>query len=327
MRVSYRSFDRQWVIPDSRVIDFARPDLWWAVHPDQVFVVEQHSHEIRTGTGMVFAPLVPDMDYFNGRGGRVLPLRHMDGSANLTPRLLTRLSERLGAPVSAEDFVAYLAGVVAHRGFTEQFADELTTPGIRVPLTTDATLWAEAADVGREVVWASTYGRAFADPEQGRPLDNIRYPAGDQRRPLNVKPIPARPLPASISHKGETLHVGDGTFAPVPESVWSYDVGGMQVVKKWFSYRKANPGGRVSSPLDNIHVTEWPHEWTIELNDLLTVLRRLVELEQRQAELLDQIIASPQLTVADLTARGILPVPAKARKARKVVELFSSDEP
>jgi hypothetical protein len=45
-------------------------------------------------------------------------------------RALTAL---LGQGVTGADVLAYTAAVVAHPGYTETFADELTTPGIRVP--------------------------------------------------------------------------------------------------------------------------------------------------------------------------------------------------
>lgn len=35
-RVGYRSSDRQWIIPDRRVIDFPRPELWEAQREGQV---------------------------------------------------------------------------------------------------------------------------------------------------------------------------------------------------------------------------------------------------------------------------------------------------
>jgi hypothetical protein len=41
----------------------------------------------------------------------------------------------------AEDLLAYVAGVAAHPAYTDGFVDELTTPGIRIPMTTDATLF------------------------------------------------------------------------------------------------------------------------------------------------------------------------------------------
>lgn len=326
-RVAYRSFDRQWIIPDNRMLDFSRPDLWQAADEKQVFVSELHSSPLTSGPGITFAGLVPDMHHFKGsEGGRVLPMRHADGGPNVPPLLLATLSDRLGRPVTVEDLVAYVAGIVAHRGFTPCFAEELVTPGIRVPLTGDADLWGQVVDVGRQVVWLHTYGATFADPAAGRPRDSIRYPTGDARQPLNIVAVPAAPLPATISHDPatDTLRVGTGEFTPVPAAVWEYDVGGMQVVKKWFSYRKADPGGRKSSPLDDIHAERWPHEWTVELNDLLTVLRRLVDLEPVQQDLLEQVLAGPLITMADLTTAGVFPVPDAARRARQnSPDLFS----
>jgi hypothetical protein len=280
-----------------------------------VFVIEQHAHQIETGPGIVFSTIIPDTHYFNGRGGRVMPARHPNGMANVAPRLLAMLAEKVRQPVTIEDLIAYLAGVVAHRGFTTCFVNELVTPGIRVPLTADPTIWAETVSVGREVVWLHSYGTTFADPLAGRQEGDIRYPVGDPRRPLNRKAVPPTPLPSSISYDAntETLYIGQGEFAPVPAEVWNYDVGGMQVVKKWFSYRKADPVGRISSRLDKSHLERWPYEWTQELIDLLTVLRKLVELELRQVDLLAKVIAGPQITVADLAIAGIIPVPSVAR--------------
>lgn len=326
VRIAFRSFDRQWIIPDSRLIDRPRPDLWRSVKDGQVFISEQHALPFETGPAVMFSTLVPDMHHFNGRGGRVLPMRHAGGAPNVPPNLLAVLSGRLGYPVPVEDLVAYIASTVAHRAFTARFAEELVTPGIRVPLTADPQLWAEAVALGQQVIWLHTYGEAFADPASDRPKGNVRYPAGDPRRPLNTIAIPSDSLPDTIRHDAatETLHVGAGAFAPVPTAIWEYDVGGMPVVKKWFSYRKANPGGRRSSPLDAIHVDRWPHEWTAELIDLLTVLRRLVDLEPQQENLLDRILASPQITVADLTAASVFPVPDLARRAHHdAPDLFS----
>lgn len=43
-RIAHRSFDRKWVIPDSRLHDRARPPLWYTNSDNQIFVVEQHAH-------------------------------------------------------------------------------------------------------------------------------------------------------------------------------------------------------------------------------------------------------------------------------------------
>ena len=93
--------DRQWIIPDQRVIDRPRAELWAAEKTDdQLFIVEQHTEPINSGPGIVFTTLIPDMHYFNVRGGRVLPLLHPDGSPNIAPQLLARLGQRLGITVT-----------------------------------------------------------------------------------------------------------------------------------------------------------------------------------------------------------------------------------
>ncbi|MER7416585.1 type ISP restriction/modification enzyme [Micromonospora peucetia] len=330
VRVAYRSFDRQWILADNRLTDMARPDLWRTLRPGQIFVNEQHTRTLKSGPGITLTALIPDVDHFKGsEGGRVLPMMHANGAPNIADQLLPTIGERLQQQPAPEDLIAYIAGVVAHRAFTGRFAVELVTPGIRVPLTADPALWNEAVSIGREVAWLHTYGGALVDQGAGRPAGAFRYPAGDLRRVVNTKAVPATPLPAAISYdaKTETLHVGAGEFAPVPEEVWNYDVGGMPVVRKWFSYRKAEPGGKMSSPLDNIHAERWPHEWNQELMDLLSTLRRLVELESQQSDVLDRIVAGPQISVAELHRSGVLPIPDIAQKPQRAATTPGSGAP
>ena len=129
VRAGFRSFDRMNLIPDHRVIDMARTSLWETRQPGQVFLFEQHAHEIDSGPGVVFTSLIPNKHYFNNRGGRTLPLLHPDGTPNLAPGLLDALQASVGLELTHEDVLAYIAGVVSHPGFTATFEDELTTPG------------------------------------------------------------------------------------------------------------------------------------------------------------------------------------------------------
>lgn len=104
--------------------------------------------------------------------------------------------------------------------------------------------------------------------------------------------------------------------------VWSYSVGGRNVIKSWFNYRKATPGGKKTSPLDDVHVSEWDADWTTEFIDLLTVLTRLVLLEAEQATLLKRIVRGPVLSkdaLADLGVRW--PQSAKDQKPRHAITL------
>ncbi|MFE2493808.1 type ISP restriction/modification enzyme [Streptomyces scopuliridis] len=318
VRTALRSFDRQWLIADNRVLDYARPDLWASIGSDQLFLNQQSSHKIDSGPAVVATHLIPDTDHFNGRGGRSMPVRHPDGSPNTPVGLLPHLAGVLGAGrVTEAELAAYTMAVASHGAFTERFAEELLTPGVRLPLTRDPASWVRAVALGSEVLWASTYGERCADPGAGRPVSRIEFPAGDERQVRYLTSIGNR-VPDRLHYDADaqTLHVGEGTFAPVPEAVWAYHVGGMRIVTKWFGYRKARPNSKKTSPLDDIHVEHWPQEWTRELIELLSVLRRLTDLAPAQNDLLAEILAAPVVTQADLTAAGVLPVTAMSRKAR-----------
>ncbi len=320
IRVGYRSFDRQWVLPDSRLMDMPRSDLWAARVPSQVFVVEMHSKPINDGPGLVFSALIPDFDHFKGSGGgRTLPYLGPDGTPNIALGLTTALSTMLSRNIATAELLAYIAGLVAHPAYTRHFADELTTPGIRVPLTADPELWTEAVNLGEQVIWLHTYGSAFAG--SGRPQADIRLPTGDARQPLCTKPILS--MPQSIAYDAEccALVVGDGEFSPVRREVVEYTVGGRNVFKSWFDYRKKDPGGRRPSDLDRLCPTEWDPDWTIEAIDLLTVLTRLVELEPAQADLLTRALAGDLLSMDDLQVAGThWPVSRQDRKPKFSME-------
>lgn len=302
LRIGYRSFDQQWVLPDARLMDMPRRDLWAARIPSQVFVIEQHSNVISDGPGIVFSALIPDFHHFNNRGGRALAALHPDGSPNLPAGLVRALTEVLGRKVTAPDVLAYVAAVVAHPAYTQRFSEELKTPGVRVPITTDQHLWEQAVRMGEEVIWLHTYGTESYGP--GRPRKNIRMAAGDPRQPLCTKAISAMPSAISYDASRRVLLVGDGEFAPVSSEVWQYSVGGKNVIKSWFNYRKKDPGGKKNYPLDLVYPDTWDPDWTPELIDLLTVLTRLTALEPSQAGLLARILSGPMLTAAELEAAG-----------------------
>ena len=61
---------------------------------------------------------------------------------------LTYLAKIYGQPVKAEDVMAYVAAVMAHPAFTARFKADLVRPGLRVPVTADAKLFAEAVALG-----------------------------------------------------------------------------------------------------------------------------------------------------------------------------------
>jgi len=315
VRYGFRSFDRQWIVPDNRVINQPNPKLWESHSKRQVYLTVG-DRSPTDGPVLTFTGSIPDLNYYNGRAGRIFPLwRDREAvSPNLSPILLVCLSRRYERPVGAEDLMAYIAAVAAHPAYTARFGPDLVQPGLRVPLTADADTFAEAAELGREIIWLHTFGERFADPERGRPARPPRLAPGDAPQISASGAIPQDPMPDTISYDAaeRRLSVGGGYVEGVDPRVWEYEVSGKQVLRQWFSYRKANRerpiiGDRRSpSKLGNIQPDHWPAEYTTELINVLNVLGRLVELEGAQADLLDWICSGETISADELREAGVL---------------------
>ncbi len=302
VRYAFRSFDRQWIIPDVRLINRPNPTLWAAHSARQVYLTAPDDRSPSNGPALTFGHSVPDLHNYNGRGGRAFPL-WADAAAtkpNIASDMLAILADAFGE-VSPEDVMAYLAAVMAHPAFTQKFLPDLVQPGLRVPLTADPALFAEAAALGREVIWLHTYGERFADVEAGRPKGPPRM-AADVRPSIPAEgaiPGPPEPLPDMMEYDAvkRRLIVGKGFVDKVSPEMWAYEVSGKQVVWHWFSYRRRDRtrpqigDKRPPSPLDRVQPDHWLAEYTSDLIDLLNVLGRVVELEPKQANLLERILA------------------------------------
>lgn len=331
--VAYRSFDTQFLIPDDRLLDMPRPDLWRVRGQHQLYATEQHVHPIKPGgPAVIVTAHTPDVDHYNGRGGRVLPLYASADTSrpNLAPGLLEFLDSRLGLSVEPQDLMAYIAAVTAHPAFTTRFAEDLRTPGIRVPLTADPEAWSAAVGVGRRVLWLHTRGARMVDPTAGRPAGPPRLPDGDRPKVITAIPDTADGMPDELAYDPgmRLLSVGAGRVGPVRAEVWDYQVSGMNVLRKWFGYRRATrPKTRgEQSPLDDIRPTSWPAAYTTDLLNLIEVLTLVVAAEAEQELVLDRVMDSPRITVADLTAAGVLPVPAEFRSPLRATPPPASPE-
>lgn len=308
VQVGYRSFDRQYILADSRLLERARPELWEHRVPGQIFIVEQHAHYPKAGPGLYFSALIPDMHAFNNRGGRAHPALTIGGTPNLTEPAKQMLRERLGDNAPG-DLVYYLAALTGHPGYVRTFDEPLQQAGIRVPLTADPALWERAVQLGKQVVWLHTYG------ERGEPLPGMKYlhqlpegadytlptPTVDMGKTMPEKKPSFSPDPVnSLSEEQNipvtgTVSFGRARCENMEKRVFDYTVGGNQVLGLWAKYRLKKPGVRSSSPLDYIVQREWPPAWSEEYERLLYTLTHLVHLEPAQEKLLDEVLVGEQI--------------------------------
>jgi hypothetical protein len=327
IQYGFRSFNRQWIIPDSRVITQPNAELWESRSDQQVYLTALSRTSPSSGPALTFTALVPDLDHYKGSfGGRVFPLWSDPQASipNLPPALLAFLTRKYGVEVTAEDVVAYIAAVAAHPAFTARFQKDLSTPGLRIPLTGEGRCFAKAADLGRTVIWLHTFGERMTDPRNGRPAQPPRLPTASRPRIPARGAIPQEPaaMPDSIHYGATTkrLLVGQGYVENVEPEVWLYEVSGKQVLLQWFSYRKLNRerpiigDRRTPSPLGAIQPDRWLAEYTTELINLLNVLGWLVDLEPAQAALLEDVCAGPTISAEDLRIAGALEVPTQPKR-------------
>jgi hypothetical protein len=320
VRYAFRSFDRQWIVPDSRLINRPNPTLWNAYSSRQIHLTAPEDRTPTAGPALTITALIPDLHHYHGRGGRIYPLWRDRASTqpNIKPALLTHLANVYARPVKAEDVMAYLAAVMAHPAFTARFKADLVRPGLHVPLTADAKLFAEAVALGADVIWLHSYGERFVDAAAGRPKQAPRLPKDAPLIPADgAIPGAPEPLPDEMDYDAATrrLKIGKGYVANVTPEMWAYEVSGKQTLWEWFGDRKRDRSKpvigdkRPPSPLDSIQPDHWLPEYTSDLIDLLHVLGRLIALESKQADLLVRICDNPLLNAEDLRAAGALAMP------------------
>jgi hypothetical protein len=317
------AFDLQWIIPDQRLLDAARPELWRVADARQLFLVEQPRPEEPDGSepALVGSAALPDAWRARGGPGLVRPLFRGPGGTrpNLLPGLPELLGRRLGsvpgsAP-SALETAAYLLVTARHDG--------------TVPLTAEPALWRQAVAIGERLVWLHTRGARLADSAAGR-SGKPRMPGG--RRPFVRASVPdAGPAGLDYDAQAQALLLGEGRIAPVPPGVPGYRVGGGGVLADWFAARRPEAVGgsdesageppREREPLELAHPPRWGRDSTTELLDLISVLALLDDLEPERSRLCAAVAEGPQLTSLDLHEAGLLPVPPAARRPETVLEV------
>jgi hypothetical protein len=275
VRYAYRSFDRQWVLPDARLGDFMRPALWRVAGPRQVFVTSLLTNVLGAGPAAVATTLVPDLDCFRGSFGAraVIPLwRDAAGSApNVDGHWLRRLTQRYGFEVTPGALLAYCYALLATRGYVVRFAEELRTPGARIPLTSDPALFRRAASLGERALALHTFRQV--PPGQAGCL---------------AEPGGAYPRTFSYDARGELLRLGDGSFGPITRETWDYRVSGLRVLPGWLRRRMPRTG---KSPLDAIGPTAWSPVLSGELLELVWMLEATLAIEPVLDRALEEIVS------------------------------------
>jgi hypothetical protein len=334
---SYRTLDRQWILPDKRLINRPNPTLWAVRSDSQVYLTLLSRTSPSNGPGATICGLVPDLDHYKGHGGgRAVPL-WLDATCsdpNVNPVFLEALESTLGQSVACEDVMAYLASLLTYPEFGERYSEPLRVPGVRVPITADAGLFREAVCLGATSIWLYTFGERFTSDKEGRPRGAPRLPPVLRPYVPVESPIAASPdwMPNEIQYDEDLCQLRFldaqgrlcGAIANVTPGMWGFRVSTeTPLVRQWFSYRKRDRSRpivgdrRPPSDLNKIQADTWLPEYTTELLNVLNVIGLLLRLGPEQERLLDQIEKGPLLTFEELSSRGVFSASATRAAARQ----------
>lgn len=301
--IGFRSFDRQWTVADSRVIDMPRPALWQVRSGTQVYFT---SVDAQTSEGPALVPHldVPDLNSTNNRGGIVLPLEKGGQGTNIHPGLVARLREAFGRAVEPGHVAAYVYAMTGTGAFVRKFASDIPDDGIRVPFTSDEETFFKVATAGNRLLLALTRNarRFFWSEDVTVPKSSARVDVPIQG---NTDPYPEN---FSYDATSRVLRVGAGTLSEVDPAVWDFRVSGYPVLSGWLGYRMQVRSGKRSSDLDDLRPAVW--NMTKELLDLIATISHLIAVEPTHESLIDLVLGG-----ALVDSSTISPVPPEAAQA------------
>lgn len=305
-RYAFRTFDRQHIIADARLMDRDASSFWRVQSSHQIWLTTVIRTKLGAGPVLTATPYVPDLHHYNGRGdkGKVALFRDAAcTSPNVTNSLLLVLSEKVGTDIAAEELLAYVYALGGTGAFSGRFSDELAEAAgpIHLPITADPDMFRQAVALGRDLLWWHTWGERFA------PDGESRLPDG---RATEVRAVDGMPNDFDYDPESQTLTVGTGKFAPVSQEAWDFEVSGLKVLRSWLGYRMKTRKGRKSSPLDDIRPTRWTQ--SKELLLVLSIIEHTIEATPKAAALLAKIVEGPLIPATDLPT----PTPANRKPPR-----------
>ena len=147
---------------------------------------------------------------------------------NLNAVLVAALTAAYGKAPTPEAIFHYIYAVLYAPAYRTKYAEFLKMDFPRIPFAADAKLFKKLAALGEKLVALHLLKSPDLDPplcrfegdsnnrvEKDRKT-GLRYDADEERVYINA-----------------TQH-----FAPVPEAVWTYQIGGYQVCEKWLKDRR-----------------------------------------------------------------------------------------
>lgn len=241
----YRPFDLRWLYYHPDMVDWGRPEVMRHMlagenvalvtartnksHTMDHFFCSTHIVETKCGESTVQSYTFPLYVYPEARRDDLF-VHHepSERQPNLNQKLVAALAEAYGHEPTSEEIFHYVYAVLYAPAYREKYAEFLRMDFPRVPFTADASLFQNLTALGARLTALHLLKSPELDPPacrfegqgDGRIVKDrkigLRYESGEQRVCINATQY----------------------FAPMPEAVWTYQVGGYQVCEKWLKDRQ-----------------------------------------------------------------------------------------
>ncbi|MCX6096875.1 MAG: N-6 DNA methylase [Caldiserica bacterium] len=153
---------------------------------------------------------------------------------NINSRLMTELTERFGTAITPENIFAYVYAVLESPTYAQRYAEFLKTDFPRIPFTKDRDIFLKLAELGQQLINL----HLMRSPELDNPIS--RFCGKGDGTVVKVE---------YDVDRGRVSINPTQYFDGVAPDLWSYQVGGYQVLAKWLKDRK----GRYLTSADSIH--------------------------------------------------------------------------
>lgn len=234
--VMYRPLDKRYLYLHPRYGDFLRPDLQRVWGEENVAL-----YALPRGTGAGPAVwchgLLPDYHAFRGSyGGYAFPLhdrRPESAGPNVSAALLGGLAAAYGVAVTPDEVFDAILCLLSARSYSLRFAEDLEDVFPHVPFPADHAVFVRAAQLGARLRAIQTF-----DPAQ--PPARNADPAFVR---LATAPTPGAGL-APSDPEGDRLTIcadGSGQVEGLPNALWSFEVSGYPVLRRWLEGRAGQP--------------------------------------------------------------------------------------
>jgi len=236
VQLSYRPFDLRWFYNDFRLLNRPGPQLqrvWGAQN------VGLYALPGGTGAGPAVwcHGMLPDYHAFRGSyGGYSFPLhdrRSASAGPNVSAALLDGLAGAYGVAVTPEEVFDTILCLLSAESYSLRFAEDLEDVFPHVPFPADHAIFVRAARLGTSLRRVQTFDPAHPPARNADPTF-VR---------LVTAPTPGTGL-APSDPEGDRLTLcadGSGQVEGLPNALWSFEVSGYPVLRRWLEGRAGQP--------------------------------------------------------------------------------------